>query len=61
MRRPEITADLPGPQASKLVQTAKTSESMGDIRGLGRMVGVELVTDRETKERAGELRNNLMA
>jgi len=60
MRRPEIKTDLPRPQASKLVQTDKTYECMGDVLGLGLMVGVELVKDRETKERAGELRNRLI-
>ncbi len=34
---------------------------VGDIRGLGAMVGVELVTDRETKEPAGDYLSRLMA
>jgi 4-aminobutyrate aminotransferase len=45
---------------SGLRKMQKEYECMGDVRGMGLMVGVELVKDRETKERANELRNSII-
>lgn len=45
---------------SGLRELQKTFECMGDVRGKGLMVGVELVKDRETKERATELRKKVI-
>ena len=49
---------------AKLLQMLKDAvgnhPNVGDIRGRGLMIGVELVKDRATKERATELRNELV-
>ncbi len=43
-----------------LQEMQKTYEPIGDVRGLGLMVGLELVRDRETKERAGNWRDKVI-
>ena len=43
-----------------LGEMQKTIECMGDVRGIGLMVGVELVKDRVTRESAPELRDRVV-
>jgi len=43
-----------------LREIQKSIECIGDVRGMGLMIGVELVKDRVTKERASDLRNQLI-
>jgi 4-aminobutyrate aminotransferase len=44
----------------KLRDLPKRFPSVGDVRGLGLMIGIELVRDQVTKERAGDLRDRLV-
>lgn len=44
----------------KLAETVGDHPNVGQIRGKGLMIGVELVKNRDTKERAPELRNELV-
>jgi 4-aminobutyrate aminotransferase len=44
----------------KIRELQKAHECIGDVRGIGLMIGAELVKDRETKERAGDWRNRIV-
>ncbi|MBW1980450.1 MAG: acetyl ornithine aminotransferase family protein [Deltaproteobacteria bacterium] len=43
-----------------LQELQKSFECIGDVRGKGLMIGIELVKDRHSKERAGEWRNQVI-
>ena len=45
---------------SRLRQWPKKYGCVGDVRGLGLMIGIELVKDRATRERAPELRDRIV-
>jgi 4-aminobutyrate aminotransferase len=45
---------------SRLDQLPKRFPMVGDVRGLGLMIGIEMVRDQATKERAPELRDRLV-
>jgi 4-aminobutyrate aminotransferase len=44
---------------AELKRMAQSHPSMGDVRGIGLMIGVEFVKDKSTKESAPELRNRV--
>jgi 4-aminobutyrate aminotransferase len=50
-------ASIGGHILDRLRNWPKRFRNVGDVRGLGLMIGFELVLDRETKERAPELRD----
>jgi 4-aminobutyrate aminotransferase len=45
---------------ARLREWPRRFECVGDVRGLGLMIGIELVRDRESKERAPELRDRVV-
>jgi len=46
---------------NRLRDLPKRSKIAGDVRGLGLMVGIEIVRDQQTKERAPDLRDRIVA
>lgn len=44
----------------RLLEMQQRYEIIGDVRGRGLMLAAELVQDRQTKERASELRNRIV-
>jgi len=46
---------------SRLRELPRRFSIVGDVRGLGLMIGIELVRDQVSKERAGELRDQLIS
>jgi 4-aminobutyrate aminotransferase len=55
-------AEVQGKRMLEQLRQMQTDyECMGDVRGLGLMIAVELVKDRETKERADDWRNAIIA
>jgi len=57
---PENAEKVGGHMLDRLREIAEEHEIIGDVRGKGMMIGVELVKDRTTKEPARDARDKLM-
>jgi 4-aminobutyrate aminotransferase len=53
-------ARVGGHMMSRLRDLPRRCSIVGDVRGLGLMIGIELVRDQATKERAGDLRDRVV-
>jgi 4-aminobutyrate aminotransferase len=56
----ENAARVGADMKARLDEFPRKFSTIGDVRGLGLMIGIELVRDRGTKERAPELRDRLV-
>jgi len=56
----ENAANVGAHMKGRLDEFPKKFKNVGDVRGLGLMIGIELVKDPATKERAPELRDRLV-
>lgn len=54
------TTDVGNHMLRRMADWPKKHKLVGDVRGLGLMIGVELVTDKETKERASQHRDRIV-
>jgi 4-aminobutyrate aminotransferase len=54
-------ADVGAHMLQRMQEWPRRFRYVGDVRGLGVMIGIELVRDKETKERAPELRDGVVS
>ncbi len=52
--------DVGAHMLSRMADWPKRFEHVGEVRGLGLMIGIEFVADRATKERAGQIRDRVV-